>query len=1117
MAFRKTLALAGALAYLAVRSSAQVGVYTQHNDNERTGAYLHETRLNANNVNGANFGLRFTRNVSGQIYAQPLYAPNIRMRDGRVHNIVVVATASNNVYAFDADDPNQPNPIWHISAGQPFPARELPGPCGDWDMKPWIGIASTPVIDPATNTLYFTAKTQESWSGARHHAVYRLHAVDLSNGAAKFGGPTVLSASAWGNDGGERSRWLGFDPYVQLQRPGLLLVNGVVYLAFGAHCDQDRYRGWVLGYNARNVQQQMAAHCTAPDGYQSGIWQAGGGISSDNAGGIYYSSGNGDSNALWGGNNFGESIVRLNYGLHPVDWFTPHHFDFLNDKDLDLGTSSPVVIPNSFVVIGGGKEGILYVLARNNLGHYWHTGDNHIVQTFQLTKPGSHIHSPAYWKDRPGGPALYVWGEYDFLRVFPFFPGSGTFSTSPSQVVPSANGGHPGTMLSISANGGVAGTGLLWANFPTKNANWDNGVPAIFRVFDASNVNRELYSYNLGNFAKFCPPTIANGKVYMGTFSDKLHVFGLRPGAGNIGVNNASGRVGQAVLLSARLQDRFGSSLAGKTLNFYVEGGFAGSAATDGTGRAAVSYTPQSGLGGGNHTIQVTFAGDYDDWSCSGTGTLTVARVDTFLSVNSVAGEPGATVDLSASLRRAGDNSALSGRMITFRINGGTIGSAVTSGVGTAVFRYTIPESTPAGAQSIGCAFDGDSGYNGSAGKGTLTVQKSATALRVSDASGQGGDRVTLQGTLTRGVRNAPYAGATLTFQVDGANAGSAQTAGSGVASLTYTIPEGMNAGNHTVHVVFAGDAGTNGSAGNGTLTVANADTQLLVMDTAGQIGDTVEVDVWLFRASNGLGQPNRSIAVQIDGISIGSAMTDTNGVAYLYYTIPDSLGAGNHRITATFAGGQGLNGTTGSGSLNVARADAQLQVADSAGQVGDVVELDAFLLRTSTGVTLSGKTLAFQVDGLTAGSAVTDGTGRAFVYFTVPDSLGAGNHRITATFAGDAANSAASGAGSLLVSRVDMVLLAFDTSGVPGYGVVLSAYAVRANGSGRVSGTLLTFKVNGAVVGSATTDESGFAWLDYAIPDTVLPGTYPITVEYAGDAHASPASARATLTVDPL
>ena len=504
----------------------QFNVLTQHNDVSRTGANLKETSLNTSNVKASQFGKLFKRSVDGQIYAQPLYVSNVSIPNQGSHNVVYIATMHNSVCAFDADNPDASTPLWQRNLGPSVPEQDVGVDSGD--IKIEIGITSTPVIDVSnvsSQTIYCVAKTKEN--GAYFQ---RLHALDITTGQPKSGSPVVITASASGTGDASVNGKISFNPLRHLNRPALLLLNGVIYLAFGSHGDLDPYHAWVLSYNATTLQQ-MAVYNGTANGSRGGIWQGGQGLAADTDGFIYVMIGNGTFDGNTGGPDLGMSFIKLNTpGLAVADWFTPYNFDSLNSGDMDLGGSGPLVIPETNLVLGGGKEGFFHLLNRSSMGHFNAGSNNQIVQNFKAT--AGHIHgSPIYWNG-PNGAMIYVWSEQDKLKQFRLANGelqTTPFATSTMKVPY----GMPGAMLSLSANGSAAGSGIIWASHPYNADANPATVAGIFRAFDASDVSVELWNSkqnaardDVGNFAKFCPPTVANGKVYLATFSNQLVVYG---------------------------------------------------------------------------------------------------------------------------------------------------------------------------------------------------------------------------------------------------------------------------------------------------------------------------------------------------------------------------------------------------------------------------------------------------------------------------------------------------------------------------------------------------------------------------------------------------------------
>jgi hypothetical protein len=505
---------------------AQVAVTTQHNDVNRTGANTSETVLNTSNVNSTTFGKVFARNVDGQIYAQPLYLSTVIVPNKGVHNVVYVATEHDTVFAFDADDPKTSTPLWQTSLGPSVPIAAIGI---TYSLVPEVGITGTPVIDPSTGTLYAVAMTYEGGV-----AIFRLHALDVATGAEKFNGPVVIQGSVAGTAPTSTGGVLPFIAANHLQRPGLLLANGNIYIGFGSHEDTLPYQGWIFSYSATTLQQ-TAINCLGPNKATSGVWQGGVAPAADANGFIYVQAGQGPFDANTGGPDYGDSMVKLNPALGVVDYFAPSNQLAMDPDDADLGSSGPILIPGTSLAVGAGKDGTFYLWNENNLGKY-NTAADQVVQEWQgtydflTTGDGGIFGGSAFYNN-----TLYTWGRRDVLKAWAF--NGSTFNTTPTSglfVVPDDYSEEP--TISVSGNGNAPGTGIVWSSytFPIAGGNDGKPHPSILRAFDASNIATELWDSNqnqardnAGSWAKWDPPTIANGYVYLPTWDNVLNVYGL--------------------------------------------------------------------------------------------------------------------------------------------------------------------------------------------------------------------------------------------------------------------------------------------------------------------------------------------------------------------------------------------------------------------------------------------------------------------------------------------------------------------------------------------------------------------------------------------------------------
>ena len=502
------------LVAVCAHSHAQVDVLTQHNDNARTGANLRETLLTPWSVNKARFGMLFKRVVDDQLYTQPLVATGVQV-DGGTRDLVYVTTVNNSVYAFDANDRESASPFWHVNFGTPANLHDADFGCLDINGK--MGIIGTPVIDKARGAIYVVALTRAgSLAGPKTGFTQRLHALDLATGADLPGSPVVISAPS-------------FDALMQNQRPALMLANGMVYVGYASHCDKEPYHGFLMAYDAKTLAMVNVLN-TSPTGSEASIWQSGQGPAVDDEGNVYVVTGNGS----WDGvTNFSESFLKLTPDLKLLDWFTPTNHFQLDKDDADLDSSGATLIPGTHLVVGGGKEGVLYTLDMQHLGHL---GDEHAIQHFRAT--ASHLHSLVYWKSATKGELLYVWGQRDKAKVYKF-DGSKLLET-PVMMRDVANEGHPGAMLSLSSNGSK--DGILWAAIHATGDSWHESRPGVLHAYDADDIRHELWNSleipsrdDCGEYAKMAPPTIANGRVYLPSFgtenvgTGQFCVYGLLP------------------------------------------------------------------------------------------------------------------------------------------------------------------------------------------------------------------------------------------------------------------------------------------------------------------------------------------------------------------------------------------------------------------------------------------------------------------------------------------------------------------------------------------------------------------------------------------------------------
>lgn len=506
------------------------GTFTFHNDNLRTGQNTSETVLTTGNVNSTQFGKLFSYAVDGLVYAQPLYVPSLTMPHHGVRNVVYVATEHDSVYAFDADK-NTGGSIWRTSfidtasGVTTVPSADFLVP-GCSTIGPEAGITGTPVIDSTTGTLYAIARTKETTGGITTY-VQRLHALDITTGAEKPGSPVVIEASVPGMGEESSDGVVSFDPLAENSRAALVLVNGVVYAGWSSLCDEHPWHGWIMGYDAKSLQQ-VAVFNTSPDTSEAGIWQGCAGLGADASGNLYFATGNGNFDVSSGGGDFGDSVMKMSTdsGLSVLDYFTPYNQSSLTVADQDLSSGGVLLLPDQtfgppHLMIQVGKQGTVYLLNRDNMGRFSSTSNSQIVQSL-VGAMGGEFGLGTYYRNQ-----LYFWGVGDYLKAFSLY--HGLLSTSPV-FEGTIKGAYPGAMGAVSANGTT--NGILWE---IESDKWTKSMPAILRAFDAANVTRELYDSALagtrdqaGAAVRYTVPTVANGRVYVGTATE-LDVYGLFP------------------------------------------------------------------------------------------------------------------------------------------------------------------------------------------------------------------------------------------------------------------------------------------------------------------------------------------------------------------------------------------------------------------------------------------------------------------------------------------------------------------------------------------------------------------------------------------------------------
>jgi hypothetical protein len=615
----RNLCLAAFVVCIASLSSlfAQQPFPTSRNDIARDGANTSETLLTPANVNKNSFGRLFSFPIDYVALAQPLYMPNVSIPGQGTHNVIYVATQADSVYAIDADTGVQ---LWYASmldGGATAKVSNKTLPCGTYVGFNQEGIIGTPVIDPTNNTMYLLAKSV--LNGTVRH---QLHALDITTGLDRSNSPVTLAATSTSNLG----HVTVFNSLHQKNRPGMLLLNGVLYMGFGSNGCNDSNSGWVLSYNEATLAP-VGVFNTSPDVGLTSIWQAGTGLAADEAGNLYVETGEAcDScyNVPQGGQTYSNSVIQLAPNLTVSDYFTPWSVAFLNEWDLDLSSNGVLILPDQpgpypHEMVASGKQGFVYVLDRDQMGMY-SVNDSAIIQEFPLI-PGEdqtdirdvQFGSPAYWNN-----TVYYAPDASPLLAFPLLP-SGLLGTP---VTTSGNyiGSHSPT---ISANGNT--NGLMWV------------ISGGLKALDAVSLHL-LYTSSqapggrdtLPAVGHFATQTVANGKVYVAT-QTTLEAYGLFNVVSITGGSAQSATVGTTLAAPIQVQGANpynGQPYVSATVNFSdgcTKSGATScgsfnppSAVTDSNGNASTTYTVPikagtytltvSGTGFGNVTTTATAA-----------------------------------------------------------------------------------------------------------------------------------------------------------------------------------------------------------------------------------------------------------------------------------------------------------------------------------------------------------------------------------------------------------------------------------------------------------------------------------------------------------------------------
>jgi len=1118
-----------------VAAIAQVNVYTRSYDPARTGANLQETILTPANVNSNTFGKLFTVATDGEIYAQPLYVSNLAIAGG-THNVVFVASMRNTIYAVDADTGAA---LWTQNFGTPITPENVEDDQNiSWSTG--LGILGTPVIDPSTDIMYFVSAYQYQLNGNTEYAD-NLNAIEIATGLPVHGSPVNITATYSTAD---LTSPLVFSPKKQNQRPGLALANGNVYIAFGSHEDQTPYQGWVMAYSTSTLAQ-TAVYADVTTGIEGGIWNAGQAPAIDGAGNLYLTTGNGSFGKTPNGLvQTGNSFIKLSPTLQLLDYFTPYNSANMNSGDMDLGSAGVFLVPNTNYVLGGGKEGVLYLVNTTSMGEFNASSDN-VRQEFQAIYGvgSSHIHgTPSYFNSDVNGPSTYVWGENDVLRGFLFNTTTGLLTTTPfaksTMTAPATNNDYamPGGFTSISANGGS--NGILWASTPYNGDALKQLIQGVLYAFDADTL-KLLWTDKtndardeIGLFAKYCPPIVANGKLYV-------------PNFGPLGTTNGSG----SLVVYGLLQPQLTVNVANATMTVdsalpTFTGTVTGLENGDTVGTTIIvtySTTATSSSPAGTYPITATVSGSSANnyKVVVNAGTLTI----------SPASKQVLTVTANNATRVYGTANPTFSGTVTGAQNGDTF---------TESFATTATTNSNVGSYAIVPSVSGPnlSNYTVDIVDGTLTVTSASTTTTLSaPGSANYGASVVLTATVSS-TSGTP--GGSVTFYNGSTALGTGTLNSSGVATLTTTtLPTGTDnvtasygaAGNFAAStsaknsvtinqatqtitfppiasraygsapfaVTATSSAGSNypvtitvqsGPAliGGGTVTLTGAGTVVLQASQAGDANYSAASTTQSFQvtpapltvaannATRAFGAANPSFSGTVTGAvgsdsfteSFTTAATTTSNVGG-YPIVPSVTGTNLGSYTVTI-----VNGTL---TITAAPTTTTLSGPGSA-TYGANVTLTATVSSTAG---TPGGSVTFYNGSTALGTGTLNGSGLATLSTS---ALPGGTDSLTATYgaAGNFATST-SAANSITINQATQTIT-FPAIASRAYGS--APFAVTATSSaGSSYPVTITVQSGPAVIGSGTVSLTGA-------------GTVVLQASQAGDANYSAATATQSFQVTP-
>jgi hypothetical protein len=869
-------------------SAAPQSITTYHYDNKRTGWNSNETILTPANVNSSDFGLLHNVALDDQVDAQPLYMPGINITTGSfqgTHNVIYVATEGDTVYAIDAQTGTI---LLSVSLGTP-----IPQPLGCNNNGPNVGINSTPVIDPTTNTLYVMVYTKQTGSPQ-----YFLHALDLGSLTDKVS-PQMVSASHTLSNGTK----FNFNATYQRQRPGLLLANGNVYAGYGSFCDfsANLSRGWLLGWQTGTLTPLAANDlfddlATSPDSFfLSSIWMSGYAPATDDSGNILVVTGNSDySGTTYNGTtNIQESVVKISSDLTTVlELFTPSDQASLDEGDVDFGSGGVMVLPDQsgsdpHLAVAAGKDGNMYFMDEDSLGGY-STTKNNVLGTYNI---GGCWCGQSYFVDPGDSIPRVVTSGGDTVQVFQVL----TSGSSPTlnQVAQSSNasGSSSGFFTSISSNG--TSNAIIWALSRPGSPSTGNVHLYAFNP-DSGSTLQPLFTASAGSWPNTTGnsnlvPVVANGEVFVASYQ-QLQIFGLNNPTTTTSLTSSANpsAYGQPVTLTAQVSSSGGSEPTG-TVTFDSGSKVLGSSQLNSSGAATFALTTAQ-LPVGSQSFTASYGGDGSHGTSESnvlTQVVNQATISLTLTASPNPSPLGKSVKLTATVT---SNGKVPSGTVTFSYNGATLG---TSSISNGIASHTVT-TLPAGSDLVTASFAGTVDFSSASGSVTEVVDSTTTTLTSSVNPSSFGQPVTLTAKVTNTSSTIPTG--TVTFKNGSATMATEELNASGVATFTASM---LPVGSDSLTASYSGDAANSRSTSQAITQVVNPATITITLTSSPNPSTSGQSVTFTATLTSTGSMPTGSVTFSSNGITLGQKSIVKGVAAFSTKTLPQ----GTDAVTATFTG----------------------------------------------------------------------------------------------------------------------------------------------------------------------------------------------------------------------